>query len=175
MDDINGISFEDWAAACGNMTQGMPEEQILEVLGVELPIWQDTMEKFTATLTDQDVITRYSAIFAAPKVGKFADVDSPAVDIDELLKIAPDYNEYQKIFWHQSIASQHGVDPVSILESYGLDLGKWGTLNTHYIGVQNQLMAEDPQAMTQLMHAWREHFTEQYADQAVDLADDIEF
>lgn len=187
MESINGITFEDWAAACGNLAQGMSEEQILQTLGMEKPVWDDTNTKWADKLGDlmaenMNIATRYGEIFANPKVGKFAYVETQAVAIEELLKIVPDHNTYQKIFWHQSIASQHGVDPGAIIESYGLDIGKWGSLNMHYMndGI-NSLDRHDPDfnekfnEVRGIMDKWRTYWTEHYADDASNLAGDIEF
>jgi len=42
MEAINGVTFEDWGAACGNIAQGMTAEEVCEILGLELPVWQKT-------------------------------------------------------------------------------------------------------------------------------------
>ncbi len=187
METINGITFEDWAAACGNLTQGMSEEQIMQILGIEKPVWDETntqwAEKLGDLMTeDMSIATTYGEIFANPKVGKFANAQTPVEDIKTLLIIVPNYEEYQKIFWHQSIAAEHGIDAVSILESYGLDVGKWGALNMHYMNDGlNALDPNDPnysekfQEVRSIMDKWSNHWTKHYADQAIDLGGDIDF
>lgn len=178
---INGVSFEDWAAACGNLMQGMSEEEVMHVLGLETPVWQDTMEKWNTRLAelmerDMGVATLYGDIFAHPKRGRFAHVAGPAVDMETVLRMVPDYDAYQKIFWHQSVAAQHGTDPVTVLAGYGLDLGKWGQLNMHYLNWQNEhLHNEDAASVIATMQKWRAHFEQRYADDGVDLGGDISF
>ncbi|MFA6083785.1 hypothetical protein [Mucilaginibacter sp.] len=95
------------------------------------------------------------------------------------MQLAPDYETYQKIFWHQSVAAEHGVDPVTVLESYCIDLGKWGSLNMHY---QNNLLdhtepdyAQKYQYFTGLQDKWRNHFQEEYSSSKSDLSGDINF
>lgn len=187
MELINGVSFEEYAAACGNLTQGMPETEICRILGIEKPVWDDTMEKWNARLgdiiaADMNMATRYGELFANPKAGRFAAATTPAIDIDSLLKIVPDYDTYQKIFWHQSVASKNGIDPVSVLDEYGLDLGKWGALNMHYMGLQNRLLdhnSPDYQQqysyVTETMKKYEQHFEAYYKDNNVDLGNDINF
>lgn len=187
METINGVSFEDWAAACGNMAQGMPETEILKVLNLEKPVWDETMEKWGAKLgemmvADMNVATTYGQLFANPKAGKFANAANTGVAIDEVLHLAPDYETYQKIFWHQSVGSKYGKDPVTTLEQYGLDLGKWGVINMHYMNYQNNLLDhtkpdynEKFEYFSGLMKYWEQHFEEQYKDEKVDLAGDINF
>lgn len=186
MEKINGVSFEEYAAACGNMAQGMPEADILRILGLEKPVWDETIDKWNVRFgelmtEDMNYATKYGELFANPKSGRFAG-ESSASTADQLLHLAPDYEAYQKIFWHQSIAASHGVDPVTVLDSYGIDIGKWGTLNMHYMNYQNGLLdhtqpdyAEKFRYFQQLQDKWRTHFEEYYKDQKSDLADDINF
>lgn len=187
METINGISFEDWAAASAHISQGMALEEALKVLEIEEAVWVDTNGKWGAKLgelmvQDMNFSKKYSDIFTNPKVGKFAHAKSDILGIDDLMKIVPNLDTYQKIFWHQSLASQHGVDPSSILESYGLDLGKWGTVSGHYStkGI-NALDFDAPDYNDQfhyysdMIDNWKNHWTEYYNGEAVDLAEDLDF
>jgi len=192
MDTINGIDFENWAAACGNLAQGMPEEEICNILGIELPVWQETTEKWAAKLgdlmaEDMNVATTYGEIFANPKVGKFASVASNVPTLDDVLKIAPDFESYQKIFWQQSKASEVGIDAVSVLEENGLTLQTWGQLNMHYMNWRNDYMASDLHDTNPVEYKkrydfirtvdekWQSHWENYYKDHAVDLGSDIDF
>lgn len=79
MEKINGISFEDWAAACAHLAQGMPESEVIATLGIETPVWQDTNDQWTNKLgdlmaQDMNVATQYGEIFANPKVGNLQEV-----------------------------------------------------------------------------------------------------
>jgi triacylglycerol lipase len=187
MERINGVSFEEYASACGNLTQGMTEQAIFKILGIEKPVWDDTMNKwnlrFGELMTeDMGVATTYGEIFANPVAGRFGNGNSSATDIKDLLAIVPDYETYQKIFYHQSVAAQFGIDPVTIIESYGLDIGKWGSLNMHYLNYQNDLLdVHHPdynnryQYFVDLQNSWQTHFEDQYNDQKTDLGKDINF
>jgi hypothetical protein len=186
MEKINGVSFEEYAAACGNLAQGMPEEDLLRILGLEKPVWDETLDKWNVRLgelmtEDMNYATKYGELFANPKAGRFAG-ESAAASTDELLHLAPDFETYQKIFWHQAVAAEHGVDPVTVLNSYGIDIGKWGALNMHYMGHQNSLLdhtkpdyAEKFRHFQQLQDKWRTHFEDHYKDHKSNLAEDINF
>jgi len=185
---INGVSFEEYAAACGNLMQGMSEAEVLKILGLEKPVWDDTVKKWNVQLgelavKDMAYMTRYGEIFANPKVGRFANAASPAADITELLKIVPDLNAYLKIQIHQSVANTYGFDPVTILAEYGIDLGKWGALNMHYGKEQNKLF-ENPHSSdfnerlasySGMREHWTQYFESKYSQSKVDLGQDIKF
>lgn len=187
MEKINGVNFEEYAAACGNMAQGMSEEQIIEILGLEKPIWDDTLNQWNNKLgelmsEDMNIAVKYGEIFANPKVGRFANANSPAAEIDDLLILVPDYESYQKIFSQQTVASKYGIDPISVLESNGLDIGKWGALNMYYMnkGLVS-VSADDPDYnskyhyFTSLMQHWENYWEEYYKENKIDLGSDINF
>lgn len=187
MEKINGVSFEEYAAACGNMAQGMSEEQVLEVLGMEKPVWDDTLNQWNNKLgelmgQDMNLMVTYGEIFANPKVGRFATANSAAADISELLALVPDYEVYQKIQSQQTVASKYGIDAVSVLESNGLDIGKWGALNMHYLNKgMNSVNPDDPDYSSKynyfmsLMEYWENYWEEYYKENRIDLSSDINF
>lgn len=186
MEQINGVTFEEYAAACGNLAQGMPEDRLLNILGMEKPVWDETMNKWNDRLgemmsEDMNYATKYGELFANPVAGRFAE-NGTASSAPDLLHLAPDYETYQKIFWHQAVAAEHGVDPVTVLEEYGIDLGKWGSLNMYYMNHQNDLLdhthpsyGERFRYFQQLQDKWRNHFEAHYKDHKSNLADDINF
>ncbi|WPU96356.1 DUF6620 family protein [Mucilaginibacter sabulilitoris] len=187
METINGVTFEEYAAACGNLSQGMPESTVIEILQLEKPVWDETIDKWNSRLgelmtEDMAYATKYGELFANPKAGRFSLAESPAADTAQLLQLVPDYETYQKIFWHQSVAAQYGVDPVTVLEGYGIDLGKWGALNMHYMNYQNNLLdytapdyAKKLAYFQQLQDGWRRHFEDEYKNNQSNLSADIDF
>ncbi len=186
METINGIGLEDWAAACGQISQGMSEDKVCEILATEKPLWKEAMERWSDKLgdmmaEDMEVATLYGKIFANPNVGKFAATGEVAA-IDDLLAIAPDLEGYYKIFWHQSTAAKYGIDSLTVLEEYGLSIGQFGQLNMHYLAIQNEHLDEDNSnhqenviSFQHMMGRWEKHFEAYYAEEKVDLASDIEF
>jgi triacylglycerol lipase len=102
METINGVTFEEYAAACGNLTQGMPEQKIMEILQLEKPVWDETVDKWNNRLGElmtEDMVyaTRYGELFANPVAGRFYGVEGGAASKDEILQLAPDYETYQKM------------------------------------------------------------------------------
>ncbi|MFA6083786.1 hypothetical protein [Mucilaginibacter sp.] len=76
METINGVTFEEYAAACGNLTQGMPEQKIMEILELEKPVWDETVDKWNNRLgelmtEDMAYATRYGELFANPVAAAF--------------------------------------------------------------------------------------------------------
>ncbi|WCM41259.1 hypothetical protein MG290_09845 [Flavobacterium sp. CBA20B-1] len=142
MEKINGISFEDWAAGCGQLTHGMPEEDVIKTLGVELPVWQDTMEKFTEKLSDPDLIMKYTEIFSNPNVGPFANAGG-ATGEEEWRKVIPDHGAFIRLQREMGIATQNGVDAAQFLEEKGLNVGQYSQASMAFMQMQNEMDSED--------------------------------
>lgn len=172
---INGISFEDWAAASANLVAGMPVEEVCKVLGVEQPVWEETANKWGNELgnlmaEDMNYATLYSNIFTNPKVGKFANAGS--VNTEDAMTKVPDYDTFSKIFWHQAIAAKHGVDLVSLLkDEYNLNLTEWSMASSHYSNMHKD--GQNYDLHTQAEEKWVPHFEKIYGTS--NLADDVDF
>jgi len=188
MEAINGVTFEDWGAASGNLAAGMPVEEVCEVLGIELPVWQKTNEEWTNKLgdlmaQDMNIATQYGGYFTNPKVGKFAGASAAISNLDSLLEKVPNQDTYQKIFFHQSIASEHGIDPTTIIDEYGFNLQEWSQLSGHYSKEFHSDMSDhsSPEYMeryrehTAIIEKWQKHWEEHYKNDSVDLGGDIDF
>ena len=186
MEKINGISFEDWGAACGNIAQGMGEDEVCKVLGIELPIWQQTNEAWAGKLgdlmaEDMAIATTYAGYFTNPKVGKFAGV-SGENKLDKLLEQVPDYDAYQKIFWHQSVASEQGMDAAAILQQYDFDLHDWSNLSMHYSDWFHSYVKhgsadyeKNYRETSAISDKWQNYWKENFKADGVDLGGDIDF
>ncbi len=89
MEKINGISFEDWAAASAHIAHGTPFEEVLKILGIEESVWEDTNKKWSEKMADlgakdMSIMVKYGEIFQNPNVGKFANANStPSIDNED--------------------------------------------------------------------------------------------
>ena len=187
MEAINGVTFEDWRAASGNIAAGMSAEEVCEILGLELSVWQKTNEEWTGKLgdlmaEDMNNATIYSGFFINPKVGKFAGVVSDAPSLESLLVKVPDFDTYQKMTSHQSAASEHGHDPAAIIEQYGFNLQEWSQIGMHYSGWSREYLDTTSEGYNEkfneisaIMNKWEAHWKENYKSDAVDLGGDIDF
>ena len=187
MEAINGVTFEDWGAASGNIAQGMSAEEVCKILGLELPVWQKTNEEWTGKLgdlmaEDMGIATTYAGYFTNPKVGKFAGVSSDVPSLESLLVKVPDFDTFQKIMNHQTAASEHGVDPVTIIEQYDLNLQHWSQISMHYSNWSNEYMNPNTEGYEQrfrevsgIMDKWSTYWKDNYKNDAVDLGGDIDF
>lgn len=182
---INGIGFEDWAAAAANIAHGMPEEEVCKILGIEMPVWADTNvqwgEKMADLMaSDMEIAMKYGEIFQNPKVGKFANVGD-TTNMEEVLQKVPDWDTFVKITEHQSKAAEVGLDAGEIIDGYGLSLQQWGQVGMHYSNwvkenIQDGNASEEDLKMFNTANLkWQAYFEEFYKDKGVDLGEDIDF
>ena len=183
--EINGITFENWAAASANIANGMSIEEVCQILRTEIPVWEDTNtqwgEKLADLMTsDMNMAMKYGEIFQNPKVGKFANVGE-TVSMDDVLKEVPDYDTFMKITMHQSKATKVGLDAGTIITEYGLTLQQWGQVGMHYSSwVKDKIHEENatPEEMEMFNDSdkkWAAHFEDFYKEQEANLGEDIDF
>lgn len=151
MEKINGISFDDWAASCAQLTMGMSEDDICKTLGIELAVWLDTLEKWTARFgemmaEDPNVSVRYGEIFANPNIGPYAK-SGVGKSEEEWSEIVPNYQTYLKIQREMTKDTDEGGDAQTFLETqYGLNVGQWSQIAMHMLKHQNSLSDEELRA-----------------------------
>lgn len=187
METINGISFEDWAAASANIANGMSGEEVYKILGIEAPVWEDTNKKWGEKMADLDSgdpemknARKFAEIFQNPKVGKFANAGNTA-SMGDTLKLVPDFDTFTKISVHQSKAAEVGLDPGEVIANYGLSLQQWGQVAMHYSNWvkekihEENATPEEREIFNTSDQKWEAHFEEMYKDKKVDLGDDINF
>lgn len=183
MEKINGVSFRDYACASANIVAGMSLERVCEILGIELPVWEDTKDKWNAKMAELSMedMQFYGEVFTNPKQGKFADVADSATGNEASEKV-PDMETFTKIQAHLNVANQHGIDTVTVLENeYGLNLMEWSKASSDF----SQLLRSSNDSVenynkylkpyTEFNEKWENHFKEKYKGQSADLGDDIDF
>lgn len=178
MNAINGVTLEDWTSACANLAGGMSLEEVCRILGIAEPFWEQTNmlwgEKINSIIAqDQEAAMRYSEMFTNPKLGKFANIKSNVKSLEEVLSVAPDFDTFQKIFWHSGVAFHYGYSPEEVVGSYGLDLLGWSQISVHYTKWYNEYVLSQYQSSpdtynerlneTNLVSSkWQQYFEEYY-------------
>lgn len=177
---INGVTFEDWAAACANIANGMTDAEVCTILGLEAPVWDATHAQWSEQLANlpMEAMTLYSQIFANPKVGKFANAGNTSSTEDLLVKISG-LDGYLKLQNQIHQAAKVGID-VDLEQEYGISTQEYGQLNVYFTSwVQENLQgANNTQAMAEYNAAnqkWDSYWQEFYQDKSSDLGADIDF
>jgi hypothetical protein len=137
LDPIKGISMEDWAAANVKIGGGMPLNDVLKVLGVEKPVWDEVAAEWMSRMQQDTTFALakvYGDAFTNPNIGKFASAGGAAAQggNEAVEKIKNDFEEYIKIMCHQNMASTQGIDANAILKQYGLTAADWGMVSGHW-------------------------------------------
>ncbi|MFD0701263.1 hypothetical protein [Myroides pelagicus] len=137
MNTINGVTFDEFVALSSHLSQGFTEEQIGEILQLDPPALTQTIEQWNIKLgelmaEDISYTTRFSEIFANPKVGRFAQNTNEVMTDEEVLQKVPSLAHYFDIFFNASIASQYGFDPIEIYKVYDLNVGQWAVVANYY-------------------------------------------
>lgn len=202
MEEINGVSFRDYACASANLVGGMPLEKICEVLGIELPLWEETKDGWNNKMAEltMDDMAFYGEVFTNPKQGKFANVEGGVGGVEEVLAKYPEWSDYLKMGSYMSAASEVGID-IDFDKEFGISLTEYSQLGGHWSAFYKEKVMDvenfDSYAFeeeggpaitpeqeeryrvfnlhTELTNKWELHYKEKHKDQGVGLSDDIDF
>lgn len=176
LDPINGVSMEDWAAANAKLAGGVPLPDILKVLGVEKPAWDEISAQWNTRMSQDTtfaITTVYGNAFVNSDIGKFAGTGSKgggsaaggAVD-----KVKNDFELYIKIMCHQSMGAIQGLDANAVLKKYGLNAADWGVVGAHW--APKMMSTEMAVKMSDLMTKYNDEFSKGAPAKA---GDDIDY
>jgi hypothetical protein len=182
MEPVHGITLEDWAGGNAKIVSGAALEDVLKVLGVERPQWDEAGAIWVARMsadTTFHISTAYGAAFTNNNIGRFANSNiGMAVQADSPQKAAAKASLplYTEIFCAQSTAYSFGMDGAQyVKDTWGLTLGDWGEIGAHW----SQLMRDDMDMMQEhgaLMDNYNAHYKELFsAQQGGNAGDDIHF
>ncbi len=199
MEAINGITFRDYACASANIVAGMSVEKVCEVLGIEVPVWEDTQNKWNnkmAELSHEDMAF-YGEVFTNPKQGKFANVEGAAAGPEEVLKKYPEWSDTIKMEMYMSEASNVGIEP-DFEKEFDISLTEYSQLAMHWSNWFREKMDVPPQTSEEIINdvplteeqkeasrvftlhdelrnKWEAHYKEKFKSLKPDIADDIDF
>ena len=180
LDPVHGITLEDWAAANAKLASGAELDDILRVLGLEKPQWDEINAVWLARMsadTTFSIVTLYGSAFTNSNIGKFAGADlGSAPDSPNKALAKESLALYAEIFCAQSTAYQFGMDGSQyVKDQWGLTLGDWAEIGAHW----NPVMRDDMQMMREysdLMDTYNAKYQAQFAAaQGGNVGDDIEF
>lgn len=117
---INGITFDEWAAANARLADQKPKTEILKTLGVDASQWEETnaafLEAFKKAGPGSPAFLRYAEVFANPAVGRFGELD----DQPHVQGKLATYEDYARVQAHLTVASEAGEDPMTVLKEHNL-------------------------------------------------------
>ena len=184
--EINGTTFEDYALASANAAAGMTKEQIAEVFGMEVPVWEATEQQWIGKMSEFEPggkeMQFFGEAFMKPKQGKFANVEAAAADSSKILEKYPKWSDHIKMQQHFAIADEVGIH-IDFQKEYGISMTEYAQLGMHWGGIFREAMMGGDNEKTQklskkqdkLMKKWGDHFKEMYKDQDSGIGDDIDF
>lgn len=179
---VHGVTLEDWAAANAKLASGAAQDDILRVLGLELPQWDEVNAAWGARMaadTSFSIVTLYGNAFTNSNIGRFAGTDVGMMvqaDSEAKARAKESLELYAEIFSAQCTAYEFGMDGAQYVKNqWGLTLGDWGEIGSHW----NQLMRDDVRMMetySELLDEYNTKYRQQFAAaQGGQAGDDIEF
>ncbi|TXS93823.1 hypothetical protein FV139_09305 [Parahaliea maris] len=162
---VNGVSFEEWAAANARLANQQPQAEVLAVLGVDASQWERVNTEFLEALKQSGagspLMRRYAEIFAQPAVGRFAGQDSQPQVGNKLAT----YEDYARVQAHLTVASEYGEDPQKVLAEHDLTVYEFSQETGRWIQARARAASDRSEAlrMNQIMAQFEEEYRQRYA------------
>ena len=186
MEEINGVTFRDYACASANLAGGMPVEKICEVLGIEAPVWEATSEACMnkmAELSPEDMAF-FSTVFTNPKQGKFANVEDAAGGVEDVLEKYPEWSDQIKMDQYIKATTKLGIEP-DLDKEFGVSITQFSQLAMHWHKYYSDNVADKINGQEAVERVWQERedleekweafYKEKYKNQSTNLGGDIDF
>jgi hypothetical protein len=131
---INGVTFQEWAAANARIANNMDRADVEKTLGVNDTQFKEIDDGFTQALKNEKddsqrpLAQAYGDAFANPNNGRFASSETQVALTGKLAT----FEDYARVQGHLQAATKLGIDPQKILEEHGLtvyefsqEAGQW--------------------------------------------------
>ncbi len=200
MEAINGVTFKDYACACANIAAGMSTEKVCEVLGIELPVWEATMNGWNNKMAElsHDDLAFYSQVFTNPKQGRFANVEGGAEGPEKVLAKYPEWSDTIKMAKYMEHADKVGI-AIDMEKEFDISLTEYSQLAMHWSAYyKEKVMDVDQQTSEEFINdaplseaqkervrvfnlhdeleaKWDAYYSEKYKTQVTDISGDIDF
>jgi len=142
MNTIHGISFIDYAATNAFLAQGKNISELLPILGIELPQWDEAnmyWQNEMANDPEYKLVSVFGKVFQNPAQGKFAGMNTQMPE-NALAKI-PTFEKFIEVQAMMSAAASYGVDAQAYLNEQGLSIMDYSQLSMHWMNFQNEQMS----------------------------------
>jgi hypothetical protein len=158
---VNGITFEEWAAANARLSNQQPLADVLKVLNVDEAKWNQSNQAFLDALKAGDpashMFARYAEVFADPAVGRF----SARSDTPQIVGKLATFADYADVQADLAVSSEFGKDPQAVLKAHNLTVYEFSQEAKPW--VQRMARAAGTDEMEQ-MNQIREEFEAEYRE-----------
>lgn len=184
LEPIHGISLEDYSAACAKLANGLTEDTIASVLGVELPVWQEANLLWTERMKQDstfEIVTLFGQYFGQadqhPKFSHATAAPAAGGDGGYTAQIKADKDFYQELEVARQVAYEYGLDGAQwIADKYGIALGDFQMAASKWNAQIHADIQADFQGYTSRQDAYRARYKQFFAEaQGGNVADDITF
>lgn len=156
---VNGITFEEWAAANARLSNQQPLDDILKALEVDEAKWKQSNQAFLAALKTGDptsyMFARYAEVFANPAVGRFKGRN----DQPKLTGKLETFEDYARVQADLTVSSEFGKDPQAVLREHNLTVYEFSQEAAPWVRAMARLAGtEEMERMNQI----REEFEAEY-------------
>lgn len=187
LEPIHGVSLFDYAVVCAKLGAGIPQTDILRILGVEAAVYEEASVLWVARMQEDStwqVTTEFGKYFGEvdnhPKL-KNLKANTSTEGNENLEKLKSDRYFYEELCGARIAAFNYGLDGSQwIQDNYGINLGDFQTVASQWGNVQKEEMDNENYENIQHFSNYQQEKVTQYSEkfaheQGGNVADDIDF
>ncbi|MDR2108741.1 MAG: hypothetical protein LBP28_04705 [Coriobacteriales bacterium] len=183
LEPIHGISLRDYAAMAKKFAEGVDEEPIFRVMGIDRAIWDELNTLWPQRMAEDEsfeVAIKYSQYFSDETPHPRLDAvkaDVSAEGAANLERVKNDRYFYEELSGAREAAFEYGLDGSQwLLETFGINLADFQSAAMKH-GEEN-FKIDSEQLLEYLEHQRKkkaEYAAKFAAERGGDVADDVEF
>lgn len=187
LEPIHGVSLFDYAVVSAKLGAGIPQTDILRILGVEAAVYEEASALWVARMQEDStwqVTTEFGKYFGEvdnhPKLKNLKAATSDEGN-ENLEKLKSDRYFYEELCAARIAAFNYGLDGSQwIQDNYGINLGDFQTVASQWGNVQKEEMDNENYENIQYFSNYQQEKVVQYSEkfaneQGGNVADDIDF
>lgn len=128
LEPIEGVSFEDWAAANAKLASGIKTEELIKSMGIDMPRWDRVNNEWLTRMKNDKTYTlamKYSAVFNNNASGNLPNKK----DINE--NTYP-FEKYVEVIAAMDVLGRQGRDAQDVLKDFGLTAADYSNLSSFW-------------------------------------------
>lgn len=187
LEPIHGVSLFDYAVVSAKLGAGIPQADILRILGVEAAVYEEASALWVGRMQEDstwEVTMEFGKYFGeVDNHPKLKDLKAATSDEgnENLEKLKTDRYFYEELCGARIAAFNYGLDGSQwIQENYGINLGEFQTVASQWGNVQKEEMDNENYESIKLFTNYQQEKVVQYSEkfaneQGGNVADDIDF
>jgi hypothetical protein len=130
LDPVEGITLDQWAATNAKLVSGVPTEEAIKSIGVDMPKWDRVNAEWLTRMSNDTSFTisqKYAAAFNQNASGNLGSGSQVTAD-------SYPFEKYIEVNVAQDVLGKQGRDAQDVLKDFGLTVADYSNISSYWTG-----------------------------------------